>query len=115
MANRRMTTKPVELGGRTIAEGERVSIIWIAANRDPRVFPEPDTFRWNRDHTQDLLYGQGIHACPGAPLARLQMRIVLEELLNHADPLEPEPGTEPTPAVYPANGFATMPLRLRSR
>lgn len=65
VANRRVTTRPVEIRGRKIAAGERISLNWIAANRDGRVFADPEIFRLDRDPTANLLYGAGIHVCPG--------------------------------------------------
>src|SRR6185503_13503378 len=113
VANRRITTRPVEIGGRNIDAGERISLIWISANRDRRVFEEPDSFRLDRDPAKNLLYGAGIHVCPGAPLARMELRVVMEELLKHTAWIELVPGRSPTNAVYPESGFATMPLRTR--
>ena len=49
VANRRITTRPVEIGGRKIAAGERISLIWISANRDGRVFEDPEAYRLDRD------------------------------------------------------------------
>jgi cytochrome P450 len=54
VANRRVTTRPVELGGRKIGAGERISINWISANRDESVFDDPDTFRLDRDPSKNL-------------------------------------------------------------
>lgn len=113
VANRRITTRPVEIGGRKIDAGERISLIWISANRDRCVFEEPDSFRLDRDPAKNLLYGAGIHVCPGAPLARMELRVVMEELLKHTTRIELVPGRSPTNAVYPASGFATMPLRIQ--
>jgi len=112
-ANRRITTRPVEIGGRKIDAGERISLIWISANRDRWVFEQPDSFRLDRDPAKNLLYGAGIHACPGAPLARMELRVVMEELLKHITWIELLPGRSPTNAVYPASGFATIPLRIQ--
>ncbi len=112
-ANRRITIRPVEIGGRNIGAGEMMSLIWISANRDSRVFEDPDAFRLDRDPTGNLLYGAGIHVCPGAPLARMEMRMVMEELLARTAWIEPIPGRPPTSAVYPASGFATLSLRIR--
>ena len=78
VANRRITTRPVEIGGRKIGAGERISLIWISANRDGRVFEDPEAFRLDRDPAANLLYGAGIHVCPGAPLARMEMRVAME-------------------------------------
>jgi len=113
VANRRITTHPVEIGGRKIGAGERISLIWISANRDGRVFEDPDVFRLDRDPASNLLYGAGIHVCPGAPLARMEMRVSMEELLARTTRIDPIPDRPPASAVYPASGFATLPLRIR--
>src|SRR5690606_27620181 len=105
-ANRRVTTQEVELGGRTIAAGESLSIIWISANRDGRVFEEPESFRWDRDPELNLLWGAGIHVCPGAPLARLEMRLLIEELLEQTTKIAPIAEKPPQRAVYPTTGFS---------
>jgi hypothetical protein len=112
VANRRITTRPVEIGGRKIGAGERVSLIWISANRDGRVFEDPGAFRLDRDPDANLLYGAGIHVCPGAPLARMEMHVAMEELLTNTTRIDPIQDKPPTRAVYPASGFATMPLRI---
>jgi cytochrome P450 len=112
VANRRVATRPVVIGGRRIEAGERLSLIWIAANRDGRVFEDPESFRLDRDPASNLLYGAGIHACPGAPLARMELRVVMEEVLKHTSAIAPLPGNPPLNAVYPASGFAVLPLRI---
>lgn len=112
VSNRRVTTRAVELGGRSIEAGERLTLNWIAANRDGRVFEAPGEFRLDRDQTPNLLYGAGIHVCPGAPLARLELRVVLEELLARTRHIEPDPERSPERAQYPASGFAVLPLRI---
>jgi len=113
LANRRITTRPVEIGGRKLDAGARISLIWISANRDGRIFENPDSYSLDRDPAQNLLYGAGIHVCPGAPLARMELRVIMEELLRHTAWFEPVPGKQPTNAVYPASGFATLPVRFR--
>lgn len=113
VGNRRITTRPVEIGGRKIGARERISLIWVAANRDGRVFGDPEAFRLDRDPAPNLLYGAGIHVCPGAPLARLEMRVAIEELLGCTTRLDPSPDQPSTKAVYPASGFAALPLRIR--
>lgn len=112
--NRRITTRPVEIGGRSIAAGERITVMWISANRDEAVFEEPEAFRFGRDQSKNLLWGAGIHVCPGAPLARLEMRVFLEELLSRTREIALIPESPPTLAVYPASGFSTLPLRLEA-
>ncbi|MGA4645395.1 cytochrome P450 [Limisphaera sp. 4302-co] len=111
--SRRITTRPVVLCGRQIARGERITIVWIAANRDESVFPQPDEFRFDRNPESSLLWGAGIHACPGAPLARLQLRLFLEELLSQTREWALDPQGLVTRATYPASGFSALPLRLR--
>ena len=112
VANPRITTRPVEIGGRKIDPGERISLVWISANRDDRVFDDPDAFRLDRDPAANLLYGAGIHVCPGAPLARMEMRVSLEQLLASCTRIQTVPNKSPTRAVYPASGFANLPLQI---
>ncbi len=112
VANRRVTTRAVEIGGRRIAAGERITLLWASANRDEDVFGNPDAFRLDRDPARNLLYGRGIHVCPGAGLSRLELRVVMEELLRATRWIDPAPGRQPTLAVYPASGFSALPLRL---
>lgn len=110
VANRRVTTCPVHVADREIATGDRVTLLWASANRDEAVFGDPDEFRLDRDPAANLLYGAGIHACPGAPLARLELRVLVTELLARVTALRaPEP---PLPAQYPAGGFARVPVVL---
>jgi cytochrome P450 len=112
ISNRRVTTRPVEIGGRRIAAGERVTLIWASANRDEAVFGNPDEFRLDRDPEENLLYGRGIHVCPGAQLSRLELCVVMEELLKGTNEIAPVPGRQPVLAMYPASGFSTLPLRI---
>lgn len=79
--NQRRTTRDVELGGVTIPAGENVLVVYLSANHDERVFPDPERFDPTRPNLGDhLAFGRGIHFCPGASLARLEARIALEEL-----------------------------------
>jgi cytochrome P450 len=112
IANRRVATRAVEFDGRRVEAGERITLIWASANRDEAVFGDPDEFRPERNAAHNLLYGAGIHVCPGAPLARLEMRIVMEELLAHTREIAPVPGMGAVNAMYPAGGFSSLPLRV---
>lgn len=111
VSNRRRATRDVVLGGRYIAAGDLLTVMWVAANRDDAVFEAPDEVRVDRDLRHNLLFGAGIHLCPGAPLARLELRIAVEELLGHFGRIEPA-DTAPRRATYPANGWESLPLRL---
>ncbi|MFL9868458.1 cytochrome P450 [Paraburkholderia fungorum] len=110
IANRRISTRPVEIGGREVPAGQRITLIWASANRDETVFGDPDEFRLGRDPASNLLYGAGIHACPGAPLARLELRICMEELLARTNWIALVPGGPVAKAMYPAAGFSLLPL-----
>jgi cytochrome P450 len=112
LGNRRRTTKPVDIGGRTIPARESVMVVWASANRDEEVFGDPDVFDLDRDPHLNLLYGRGIHVCPGAPLARLELRVLVEQMLADTADIGPVAGACATNAVYPASGFATLPLRF---
>jgi len=110
IANRRITTRPVEIAGRRLEAGERISLIWASANRDETVFGDPDGFRLDRDPAHNLLYGAGIHVCPGADLARLELRVVMEELLARTSAFGLMPDKAPVRATYPAGGFTSLAL-----
>ena len=73
----RFVTAPVELGGRKLRPGETVAVVVGAANRDPARFSDPDTFDVTRDATGQVAFGHGIHFCLGAPLARIELAMVL--------------------------------------
>jgi cytochrome P450 len=77
----RRTTSAVEVAGVAMPAGHDVYIGWAAANRDPAIFPDPDHFRLDRENSRHMSFGFGIHNCPGAALARMEMRVALEELL----------------------------------
>jgi cytochrome P450 len=80
----RVAACDVELHGRTIPKGARVHMLYAAANRDPRAFPEPEHFDIERRDNHHLGFGFGVHFCLGASLARLELRIGIEEFLRRA-------------------------------
>jgi cytochrome P450 len=79
----RITTDEAVVEGVAMPPGERVMLLWGAANRDPAVFDSPEDYRLDRDNVhKHIAFGAGVHRCVGAPLARMEMRIVLEEVLR---------------------------------
>ncbi len=87
----RHVTTDTEIGGHAIRAGERVYMLWASANRDPQQFPDPDVVDFERRPNRHLTFGVGGHRCLGAPLARLEMQVMLEEVLSrlpdyHIDP-----------------------------
>jgi len=77
----RIARRRVDLHGATIPEGALVRLVWGSANRDEREFEEPDRFDVTRAIPRHLAFGQGVHFCLGANLARLEARVAFEELL----------------------------------
>ncbi len=105
---------PIALDGVRIAAGERVLFHLASANRDEACFDEPDRFRLSRPNARDHVgFGGGAHVCPGAYLARMETRVVLETLLARAPKLALAPGYtwDPNP-VFWALGPRTLRLRL---
>ncbi|GAA2411493.1 cytochrome P450 [Actinomadura vinacea] len=78
----RIAVEDVELGGVTVRKGEAVIPLFNAANRDPEVFTDPDTLELRREDNPHIGLGHGIHFCLGAPLARLELQVVLEVLVR---------------------------------
>ena len=78
----RVVRNACELGGAELAPGDRLMLLWASANRDADHFEDPDALRLDRKHPKNhLSFGRGAHFCIGGPLARLEARVVCEELL----------------------------------
>lgn len=112
ISNRRVTTRPVTIGGREIPAGERISLIWASANRDEKVFGDPDDFQPQRNRDKNLLYGAGVHVCPGASLARLELCVFMQALLAGTRHIELAADKAPQRAFYPASGFSSLTVRI---
>ncbi len=80
--NRRTATRDVEIGGQQIMAGDKVTLWWASANRDESVFSDPYTFDIARNPNPHLAFGRGTHFCLGAALARMEIRVVLDALLD---------------------------------
>lgn len=109
----RTATTDVRLHGGAIRRGDRVLLLVGSANRDERVFPDPDRYDIDRDTANLLSFGNGRHFCLGASLARLEARIVLEQLLAQVCTYDVDPAG--VRRVHSANvrGFAHLPTTVR--
>jgi cytochrome P450 family 142 subfamily A polypeptide 1 len=95
---RRTATRDVTLGDQTIAEGDEVLLLYGAANRDDRVFDDPETFDVTREHNHHVAFGFGTHFCLGASLARLELRVLFAEMVRRFPQwtlVDPEPSIVP--------------------
>lgn len=110
VANRRRATRDVEVGGRAVGAGDVVVFSWTAANRDPDRFGDADAFEPERNAAGNLVYGTGPHVCPGRPLATLELRLVLQELLRATVWLELAPDEESEREVPPLGGYRRAPV-----
>jgi cytochrome P450 len=110
----RTATSDTEIRGRPIAAGEPVLLVYASANRDEDVFgPTADRLDVGRDPNPQLSFGFGPHFCLGAPLARLEARVVLEELLDRFAGVEPAGPLERAPSPVIA-GIRAAPLAFRA-
>jgi cytochrome P450 len=84
----RTTTRDVELHGTVVPHGARVLLVYGSANRDERRFDDPDRLDLRRTIPRHLAFGEGLHFCLGAPLARLEAKVALEEVLSRVPEYE---------------------------
>jgi cytochrome P450 len=112
--NRRTATTATELGGQTIAAGDKVVFWEASANRDELVFAAPFRFDVRRQPNPHLGFGHGVHHCLGASLARLEIRVVLSELLARVDGIEIVGPVDWTRSNK-HTGIRRLPVRLTAR
>jgi cytochrome P450 len=113
----RLALRDVTLAGVEIPAGSRVMAVVGAANRDPRVFEDPDRFDPRRPNVRrNIAFGHGEHFCPGASLARAEARISFERLLARLDDFQlVEPRAFSYAASFIIRGLDALPLRFRRR
>jgi cytochrome P450 family 142 subfamily A polypeptide 1 len=105
----RTATRDVELRGRRIREGQKVLLLYPSANRDEQQFPDPFTFDIRRTPNEHVAFGFGTHFCLGNSLARLELRVLFEQLLERLPGIRLVDRDEPD--CRPANfvsGYETM-------
>ena len=80
---RRTAVEDTEINGQPIAKDEKVVLWYGAANRDPDIFPDPDTFNLHRDNVEKhLAFGHGVHKCLGSRIAKMQLRLAFEQIFK---------------------------------
>jgi cholest-4-en-3-one 26-monooxygenase len=108
---RRTATRDVELRGKTIRENDKLAIFYSSANRDEEVFADPYTFDVGRTPNEHLAFGVGQHFCLGASLARLELKIIFEELLRRLPDLTLTGDVRRLRSNF-INGIKEMPVRF---
>jgi cytochrome P450 len=108
----RFAGAPVELGGTSLQPGDRVVLLLGAANRDPEAFTEPDVLNLERGDNPHLAFGAGGHFCLGAALARLQVRIALQAVLEQLTELTLESDDPRRRGTLVLRGLASLPVRF---
>jgi cytochrome P450 len=109
----RQTTRDVEIRGVSIPKDSRIIASYGAANRDPEAFEAPEEYRPEREERRHLGFGQGVHFCLGAGLARLEGRIALNALLDRFETIEPGAGRPVRLQSTVIRGFESLPLEGR--
>jgi cholest-4-en-3-one 26-monooxygenase len=110
---RRTATEDTELGGKQVKAGDKVVVYYASANRDEDVFANSFAFDITRDPNPHLAFGAGPHFCLGAPLARLQLRTMLTELMQRYPRSKIVGPVARAPITFLA-GIKSLPVRLRA-
>ncbi len=113
----RRAAEDVELHGVVIPADATVTTVYGSANRDEREFADPDTFRLDRDLKRHVAFSAGIHYCAGAPVARFEVKALLDELLRRYRGIERVGPSEPYPNIMPGRvgmipGWSRIPVRF---
>jgi len=106
----RTAVHDTEVGGQLISANDRLMLCYPSANRDPNKFDNPDAFIIDRGANQHLAFGNGLHMCLGQHLARLDMRILFQELMPRLDSIELTGVPRFIEATF-TSGLKSMPVR----
>jgi cytochrome P450 family 142 subfamily A polypeptide 1 len=109
----RVVTEDHELDAHELHVGDRILLMYSSANRDETVFDDPDRYDVRRRHNHHVAFGFGSHFCLGASLARLEIRVMFEELLRRLPDMRLVEGQPPrrTPGAF-VRGVATLPVEF---
>jgi cytochrome P450 len=107
----RSATEDAEVGGRAIAKGDWLMLCYASGNRDETVFENANAFRADRSPNRQLAFGYGAHLCLGQHLAKMEMRILYEELLPRLKSVELAGEPRMSQAVF-VNGLKSLPIRF---
>jgi cytochrome P450 len=107
----RTTKRDATVAGAQIPAGERLVVWFTAANRDETVFARADELDLSRPNNRHLAFGAGLHYCIGAHLARLELRMLLSELIRKVKTAEQTGSAVPTPSIIDL-GLEALPLEL---
>lgn len=107
----RTAAEDCEIGGQRIAKDDWLMLCYVSGNHDERVFPDPDRFDAARGPNRHVAFGAGVHQCLGLHLARLEMRILFDELLDRIDSVELA-GTPQRASSTFVGGPKTLPIRF---
>jgi len=108
----RYVTKDVEWYGQTVPAGSAMLVLVASANRDDRRYPDGDRFDIHREFKLGLTFGRGIHYCLGAALARLEGKVVLEEILKRFPEWEVDTGAAKLNPTSTVRGWESLPVTI---
>lgn len=109
----RTATCPHQVDGQQIAEGDKVLLMFTSGNRDERVFPNPDEFDLDRRGRPHLAFGWGPHRCLGEHIARLELRLMIEEVLRLIPDFQLADGFVPEYNAGVSRGVTSLPVAFR--
>ena len=107
----RTAAEDVEVGGQLIKKGDWMMINYVAANHDPAQFDDPRRFDASRSPNRHLAFGAGAHQCLGLHLARLQVRILFETILDRIESVEPAGDAKRATSTF-VGGLKVLPLKI---
>ncbi|MEZ0365151.1 cytochrome P450 [Mycobacterium sp. pUA109] len=107
----RRTRRDIRIAGTRVPAGSRLLVMYASANRDERVWSDPDRFDITRDASRHVGFGHGTHGCAGQGLARLETQAILRSLIRHVDHIELD-GTPGRAVNNVIHRFENLPIRL---